>query len=172
MSTHEPILTKAQRIEGFLDEMDLNVSEIGDGEIALPREYLAYFVCFNRGEYYEAHDVLEHLWLRETGVDAHFYKSLIQLAGAFVHLRKQHLRPDHPKDGRRLRPALRLFHLALSNLPRNVEVYHYLDLGMVRQLCNLYAGAIESANFAINPWHPDALPQLDLLLPNPSRNRA
>ena len=47
--------------------------------------YLAYFECFNRQLYYEAHDVLEALWL----VDKHtpngaFYKGLIQLAGAFV----------------------------------------------------------------------------------------
>src|SRR6266850_7200307 len=27
--------------------------------------YLGYFECFNHGFYYEAHDVLEELWLRD-----------------------------------------------------------------------------------------------------------
>lgn len=51
--------------------------------------YLAYFDCFNRQQYYEAHDVLEDLWLERRGTpEANFYKALIQLAGAFVHLEK------------------------------------------------------------------------------------
>ena len=74
--------------------------------------YAGYFVCFNRGDYYEAHDVLEDLWLEEHGPDRSYYQGLIQLAGALVHLRKQAERPWHPKDGARLRPAERLLRLA------------------------------------------------------------
>ena len=78
--------------------------------------YLAYFNCFNGQEYYEAHDVLEHLWLRGRDANSAFYQGLIQLAGAFVHLKKQWSRPEHPKDGRRMHPAVRLFRLAEENL--------------------------------------------------------
>src|ERR1700683_4961855 len=68
--------------------------------------YLGYFDCFNRGLFYEAHDVLEQLWLKDRqGPNGAFYKGLIQLAGAFVHLRKE-----------RLRPAGALFKLADANL--------------------------------------------------------
>ena len=37
-----------------------------------------------------------------------FFKGLIQVAGAFVHLQKQFLHPEHPKHRPRLRPAVRL----------------------------------------------------------------
>ena len=60
------------------------------------------------GEYYEAHDVLEHLWLGAEGEIRDFYKALIQLAGAFVHMRHHHREPQHRVQGRRLRPAERL----------------------------------------------------------------
>ncbi|MGB0582428.1 MAG: DUF309 domain-containing protein, partial [Limisphaerales bacterium] len=54
--------------------------------------YLGFFECFNRQLFYEAHDVLEELWLecRKTEKDE-FYKALIQLAGAFVHLQKNRI---------------------------------------------------------------------------------
>src|SRR5881394_3535242 len=80
--------------------------------------YLGFFECFNRGLFYEAHDVLEELWLprRKTPDDA-FYKGLIQLAGAFVHLQKK-----------RLHPSAALFKLAKANLQKYPSIHHDLDL--------------------------------------------
>ena len=46
---------------------------------------------FNRGEYFEAHEVWETLWLRERGPLADFYKGLIQCAAALLHLRRGNL---------------------------------------------------------------------------------
>ena len=43
---------------------------------------------FNRGQYFEAHEVLEAVWLKETGASRNFYQGLIQLAAMFVHLQK------------------------------------------------------------------------------------
>ena len=52
-----------------------------------------YLDRFNRGLFYEAHDVLEQLWLAERrGANNLFYK-LIQLLALFVHLRKNRLGP-------------------------------------------------------------------------------
>ncbi len=49
---------------------------------------LAFLECFNRQQYWEAHKVLEPTWLAHRGeAKEGFYKGLIQLAGAFVHLR-------------------------------------------------------------------------------------
>src|ERR1041385_3444222 len=49
----------------------------------LDAHYLGYFECFNRQLYFEAHDVLEELWLTDrNGPNGAFYKGLIQLAGA------------------------------------------------------------------------------------------
>jgi predicted metal-dependent hydrolase len=74
----------------------------------LDAHYLGYFECFNRQLYFEAHDVLEELWLTQrAGPNYAFYKGLIQLAGAFVHLKKN-----------RLRPAAALFKLADANLEK------------------------------------------------------
>ena len=54
--------------------------------------YLGYFECFNRQLFYEAHDVLEELWLAQRNQPNDlFFKGLIQLAGAFVHLQKERL---------------------------------------------------------------------------------
>ncbi len=55
--------------------------------------YAGFFRCFNAGRYYEAHDVLEGLWLVTRGEPRPFYKALIQVAGAFVHLEKGHFSP-------------------------------------------------------------------------------
>src|SRR5450631_3036445 len=80
------------------------------GESSLDPRYLGYFTCFNAGQYYEAHDLLEDLWLEHrSNPESAFYKGLIQFAGAFVHLKKQHGSPLHPKHRDRLAPAARLF---------------------------------------------------------------
>ena len=58
------------------------------------RHYLGFFKCFNAQFYYEAHDVLEELWLPLRGTpQARFYQGLIQVAGGFVHLQKNRIAP-------------------------------------------------------------------------------
>jgi len=129
---------------------------------ALDPRYRGYFACFNEQQYYEAHDVLEDLWLRETGENHAYFKGLIQLAGAFVHLQKQAKRPDHPKDGRRLRPAVRLFHLAIRNLANFQPTRLRLDVSRAITLANEYVAAIEASEFTCNPWDPAHAPKLNL----------
>ena len=80
--------------------------------------YLAFFDCFNRQLFYEAHEVLEPLWLaNRKNAEGAFYKGLIQLTAAFVHLQK----------GRK-QPADALFQLAAQNLRSYPETYHSLDV--------------------------------------------
>lgn len=129
-------------------------------ELALDPHYAGYFTCFNRGEYYEAHDVLEQLWLRTSGPDHLFFKGLIQIAGAFVHLRRQYLRPHHPKDGRRLRPAVRLFLLGAQNLAPFGPEHLYFKTGPLLALCAHHVSEISASHFTHNPWHPTRLPLL------------
>ena len=97
--------------------------------------YLGYFACFNTGLYYEAHDVLEELWLqrRRTPHDL-FYKGLIQLTGAFVHLQKG-----------RLGPAEALFRLAESNLAPYAPAFEALDLEAVPQLITQWRNWLREA---------------------------
>jgi predicted metal-dependent hydrolase len=75
--------------------------------------YVEYFERFNRQRFFEAHQVLEALWLpQRRGPNGPFYKGLIQLAGAFVHWQKN-----------RPRPAAALLGLARANL-RNYPAIH------------------------------------------------
>jgi hypothetical protein len=43
---------------------------------------------FNGGRYFECHETLEEVWQEEQGEVRDLYKGLIQLAAAFVHLRR------------------------------------------------------------------------------------
>lgn len=148
---------KSERIAGFVTGLgSLGRSPSVDPCLA------GYFECFNSGRYYEAHDVLEHLWLRQgkDHPDHAFHKGLIQLAGAFVHLKLQHLHPDHQKHGRRLHPARRLFLLAITNLegfaPRHLEV----DVPAAIALARIFVTRIEERDFCRNPWEADNPPRL------------
>jgi uncharacterized protein len=118
----------------------------------LEAHYLGYFDCFNRQLFYEAHDVLEDLWLPDRhGVDGNFYKGLIQLAGAFVHLQKN-----------RLRPAAALFKLALVNLGKYPAEHKQLDLKKVQFLAQKWLSELERSGFSRNPLTTDHLPLLRL----------
>ncbi len=129
--------------------------------------YLGYFECFNRGLYYEAHDVLEHLWLKEgrRAPDYAFYKGLIQLAGGFVHLKLQRAHPEHPKHGRRLHPARRLFLLAAANLAPYGPRHLGINAAESATLAERHASLIAQGDFLKNPWSHEAAP----VLPLPSR---
>jgi predicted metal-dependent hydrolase len=147
---------KHQRMEEFVRNLG------SDPELSLDPCYQGYFTCFNSQRYYEAHDVLEHLWLQGDPENYAFFKGLIQFAGAFVHLKKQREFPEHPKHGRRLRPAVRLFDLAASNLsdyrPRHMD----LDVTGVCALCEQMAQEIIAGRFKVNPWKPQTAPQIRL----------
>jgi len=116
-----------------------------------PAHLLGWLECFNAGEFYEAHDVLEELWLekRETEV-ADFYKGLIQLAGAFVHL-KMHEHPDYPAAGPRLRPAAKLLELARSNLQSFNPAPHGFDQPAALNLADHWLALLKAGEFKTNP---------------------
>ncbi len=149
-------MKKSDRIRDFVRQFGAEPAAGRDSR------YVGYFACFNAGRYYEAHDVLEDLWLAEPGGDGAFYKGLIQFAGAFVHLQKQRARPTHPKDGRRLGPAARLFALAARNLAPFAPRHLGLDVRAVLELAGAHEAEIVASNFTHNPWHPDHAPQLTL----------
>jgi len=148
-------MKKGDRIESYL-------KSLGTGSTHDPC-YEGYFACFNEGNYYEAHDVLEHLWLETEGERQQFFKGLIQLAGAFVHLQKHYRRPEHATDRNRLRPAWRLFKLARANLEPFSPWYLDLDVHLALELCSTNMRQLQETHFRINPWNPAAAPVLSLL---------
>lgn len=128
----------------------------------LDPHYVGYFDCFNRQDYYEAHDVLEELWLAEgkQGPNYAFYKGLIQGAGAFVHLKLHHQFPTHHVHGARLAPASRLLQLALNNLSSYESPHLQLDLIPVRHLLQQTCDLLKASSFQTNPWSPSKAPAI------------
>ena len=155
-------MKKTEKIEEMLRDLRGSGEQSGGAPAGLDPCYEGYFVCFNSQRYYEAHDVLEHLWLQTRDDNHAFYKGLIQFAGAFVHLQKQYRRPHHPKDAGRARPAARLFQLAAGNLERYRPVHMRLDVEAVWRMSVELAGEIERTEYR-NPWTPESAPRLELL---------
>lgn len=124
--------------------------------------YVGYYACFHRQLYYEAHDVLEDLWLEEGRTGTHYaaYKGLIQLAGAFVHMKLHFEAPEHRVHGGRLHPAERLLRLAISNLGGYSCPFQGLDVSATIDLAQEYVAHLRAGNFARNPWTPESPPQL------------
>lgn len=147
-------MKKGERVQALIRAVG------NESMVAHDRFYLGYFSLFNEQKYYEAHDVLEHLWLKTSGHSHRYFKGLIQLAGAFVHLKKQFERPNHPTDGRRLYPARRLFKLAQRNLVPFAPSYLAFDVSDAIDLCQAYVDQIEASEFRRNPWTPENAPRL------------
>jgi predicted metal-dependent hydrolase len=119
----------------------------------LDAHYLGYFACFNQGLFFEAHEVLEKLWLAQRhGPNYSFYKGMIQLAGAFVHLQKS-----------RLRPSAALFKLAQANLHKYPAIHERLDVTAVGRLIESWLHKLETGHFAENPLTNFNAPKLHLL---------
>jgi predicted metal-dependent hydrolase len=116
-------------------------------------QYLGFFECFNKGLFFEAHEVLEELWLplrkQPNGL---FYKGLIQLAGAFVHLQKE-----------RLRPAASLFELARTNLERYSPIHDRLDVLNILEMIRIWRSELDESG--VNPLHTKSRPEITLICP-------
>ena len=119
----------------------------------LDGRYLEFFNRFNQQRFFEAHEVLEDLWLpQRLARDGAFYKGLIQLAGAFVHAQKG-----------RNKPAQALLRLAQGNLSRYPTPYRQLDTATVLGLIGRWMERIE-----LGAWD-SGWPRLDLLPRSRSR---
>lgn len=153
-------MDKGERISRFVAELEGAAPGTAEGDIAQHPCFRGFFRCWNEQRYYEAHDVLEHLWLRTNSEDSNFFKGLIQAAGGFVHLQKHFEHPTHPKHGRRLSPAVRLFALADANLEPFGAARHGCNIDGLRALLARTATAIVDSNFSVNPWCPETAPQL------------
>jgi len=118
----------------------------------LDPRYLAYFDCFNRGLYYEAHEVLEKLWLKDRqGANGPFYKGLIQLTAAFVHLQKG--RPG---------PAAALLKLAAANLTQYPGTHDRLAMPAVLALIEHWLARLERGDAPSRLLRSEPVPLLRL----------
>jgi len=119
----------------------------------LDAHYLGYFDCFNQQLFFEAHEVLEELWLAErNGPKGHFYKGLIQLAGAFVHVQKA-----------RTQPAAALFRLARRNLEQYPTPHERLDISGLLGTIDFWLQKLGSGESPPAPAQTDPFPRLSLM---------
>jgi hypothetical protein len=157
-------MSKGERISRFVESLAVEETGVAAEGIAAHPYYRAFFRCWNEQRYYEAHDVLEQVWLGKaiTPEDAQYFKGLIQAAGAFVHLQKHYQHPTHPKHGKRLAPAVRLFRLAEKNLAPFDPERHDLDVAKFRAMLSRYCGAVVGSDCRTNPWSPESAPKVAL----------
>jgi predicted metal-dependent hydrolase len=80
--------------------------------------YLAGIRHFNRGDYFEAHEVWEDLWHDTAGPDRRFYQGLIQAAVAVYHA-----------GNGNARGARRLFHSGRRYMSSYPQSHLGLDVG-------------------------------------------
>ena len=123
--------------------------------------YFGYFECFNRQRFFEAHEVLEALWLpQRDGPNGLFYKGLIQLAGAFVHWQKN--RPG---------PAVALFKLARAYLAKYPPIHEGLSVTKVLDMTDEWLTQLTAAPPGAFPPAPIGVPQLRLQAPDHESDR-
>ncbi len=127
------------------------------GNQALDPRYLAFFDRFNRQRFYEAHEVLEDLWLEQRqDSDGAFYKGLIQIAGAFVHVQKH--RPQ---------PAAALLKLACTYLRRYPDIHLALDVAQLVQRAETWRQDVDAVTTPATWPCAGHFPQLELVASSP-----
>ena len=98
--------------------------------------YLAGIVLFNRGDYFEAHEVWEQLWMDEAGPDKKFYQGLIQAAVALCHFCNGNVRG-----------ATKLYHSAREYMMRYGSPFMGLDVeGFWQNMTACFAELLAAAD--------------------------
>src|SRR5713226_7119694 len=81
--------------------------------------YLAGIVLFNRGDFFEAHEVWESLWMDTFGEEKRFYQALIQAAVGLLHFCNGNVRG-----------AAKLYHSSRAYMAKYANPYLGLDQGI------------------------------------------
>lgn len=98
--------------------------------------YLAGIVLFNRGDFFEAHEVWEDLWMDTAGPDKQFFQGLIQVAVGLCHFCNGNVRG-----------AVKLYHSSRDYLSRYTSPHYGLNLdefGRQMQSCFAELLALEA----------------------------
>jgi predicted metal-dependent hydrolase len=115
--------------------------------------YLAGIVLFNRGDFFEAHEVWEDLWMDTAGPDRQFYQGLIQAAVGLCHFCNGNVRG-----------AVKLFHSSRDYLKKYPSPHFGLDLvqfGERMQVCFARLLAVENPDRSIEP-EMELIPEIEL----------
>jgi hypothetical protein len=103
-------------------------------EASYDPRFLAGIVLFNRGDYFEAHEVWEDLWMEPAGPDKPFYQGLIQAAVGLCHFCNGNVRG-----------AIKLYHSSRAYLSRFGPRHQGLDLAAFgEQMDHCFAALLAS----------------------------
>jgi hypothetical protein len=127
-----------------------------EASTAYDDRYLAGIVLFNRGDFFEAHEVWEDLWVDSAGPERSFYQGLIQAAVGLCHFCNGNLRG-----------AVKLFHSSRRYLAAGGSSFLGLDLTdfdgrMERCFGGLLAAPEPAAGLVIEE---DLIPEIHLQPP-------
>lgn len=114
-----------------------------------PAEYFRYFVLFNNRDFFEAHEVLEDLWVVEVEPLRTYYKGLIQAAVAICHWQ----RGNHSG-------ARKLHRSAMAYLAPYPEQFEGFALGDFRRTMEELFGPWEANPEAAPPYPESRIPIL------------
>lgn len=115
--------------------------------------YLAGVVLFNRGDFFEAHEAWEALWMDTAGEEKRFIQGLIQAAVGLCHFCNGNLRG-----------AVKLYHSSRDYMARYAACYLGLDqTAFWGQMEACFAGLLTAgeAPRGLEP-DPDLLPEITL----------
>jgi predicted metal-dependent hydrolase len=70
---------------GFLVKVEPRIGEMDGAASDYDPRYLAGVLLFNRGDFFEAHEAWEALWMETAGAEKKFYQGLIQAAVGLCH---------------------------------------------------------------------------------------
>jgi uncharacterized protein len=104
--------------------------------------------CYRTGQFFEAHEHWEAVWLTLPEPEKSFLQSLVQLSASFHHLRL----------GNRI-GAISLLTRSLRRLDRCPSEFCGLDITKIREQAHAWLDALE----AINAKLPEAFPTLDIV---------
>jgi len=88
----------------------------------LPEEAVRGLECFNRGQYFEAHEHLETAWRAETAPIRELYRGVLQVGVAYYHIQRGNYTG-----------ALKLFQHCREWLAPFPDVCQGIDLAYLRQ---------------------------------------
>jgi hypothetical protein len=100
--------------------------------------------CYKDGEFFEAHEHWEGVWLKREEPEKTFLQALIQITAAFHHLQRKNVRG-----------AASLLRAALRRLEAFPEVFEGIEVAGLRESVRTWLAALERG---------DAEPQLPIPL--------
>ena len=115
-----------------------------------PMEYYQFFICFNEGDYYTCHDLLEEMWMEEKG--NHFLKGLLQMSVALYHYSYGNLK------------GTRLMLEAAKDYLRPYAPFHWgLDVGNLLDYLEMWSRLVPSLIDKVSAEELSLLPKLPSL---------